>query len=217
MLLARTGRPRKQRDACGTIAADTAPGPTPEAQALIDFRVGTSRRGEPGSPMGVLVAHGLVDEEICSQITTPYMVAMKKRFGSYGPAMAGDGTAHGHDGSDSDASERRAKRTIAKCDKVLKALKYQACRTLFHSFVVLEEFPSWMQPRIGVHDVLVDIKTDEIRYSRRLRLDPENPELKMILITLARLADEYRLKTAAPHYTNFVRHPFQQHDPNHEH
>ena len=186
----KTGRPPKRdakRQPDGRVRPVPIPsGATDELQARIRFYTGGSKRGNAESPMGVLVARSLVDEAVREKITTPYMKAMKKCFGSYGPAVPGDGTERGHDSSHDDGAETAARLFIKRCDKVLNRLQFESSRKMFDDLVVREIFPGWMTYKPG----------------QTLALDTEyNMELKLILRILEMLAAEFRIKpdrTAAP-------------------
>jgi hypothetical protein len=185
----KTGRPRKpdaERKPGGRVRSVPSPsGATDELQARIEFYTGGSKRGNAESPMGILVARCLVDEALREKVTTPYMRAMKKCFGSYGPAVPGDGTERGHDSSSDDGGEAAARSIIRRCDKVLNRLQFESSRKIFDDFVVRETFPVWMAYTPS---------------QRTLTLDTDyNIELKLILRILEMLAKEFQIRPERQH------------------
>ena len=202
------GRPRKpdtpRKPSSRIRYVPQHPAATDEVAARIEFYTGGSKRGNAESPMGVLVARCLVDEAIREKITTPYMKAMKKCFGSYGPVVPGDGTERGHDSSHDDHAEAEARRFIRRCDNVLNRLRFESSRKIFDDFVVRETFPFWMTYKPG----------------QALTLDTEyNFELKTILRILELLAVEFRIKPDREHAPMVstghepITRNFQQADP----
>ena len=151
--MARQRGGRKKKNGERFPSGDLKPeplGPTPERAAQ---RALLTKGADPAlaeSPLGILVAHGLIGEDTC-RAADKYSAAKRIRFGSGQPAalnLTGVGSAAYNPGLDTgkESGEVWAKAVLAQAETVFAA-RPRRHRDIFDNAVFYKRFPDWVGDR----------------------------------------------------------------------